>query len=144
MRRIWDDVSYRGLGSLECKFDPRTGLPLITEPTVGRVNLQNEIAPLNGVNLPVRMYCDLTGRPTPPERDGPPTKLVFGNSLRSSLAAYRSGSAGERPSTREILGGRVRFALFRRDDPGPAIAAARERILRLASAARRRIRKGYG
>jgi predicted ATP-grasp superfamily ATP-dependent carboligase len=143
-RSIWDDVSYRGLGSLECKFDPRTERPLITEPTVGRVNLQSEIAPLNGVNLPVRMYCDLTGRPVPPERDGPPTKLVFGSSLRSSLAAYRSGSEGERPSKREILEGRVRFALFRRDDPGPAAAAARERIRRLASGARRRLRVSRG
>jgi len=139
IRSIWDDVSYRGLGSLECKFDPRTGRPLITEPTVGRVNLQNEIAPLNGVNLPVRMYCDLTGLPAPRDPEEPPTKLVFGSSLRSSLATYRSGTVGERPRTREILTGRIRFALLRRDDPGPAIAAARERWRRLASAARRRL-----
>lgn len=139
MGKIWDDVAYRGLGSLECKFDVQTGRPLITEPTVGRVNLQSEIAPLNGVNLPVRMYCDLLGFPVPEEPVVPPTKLVFGRSLRSSIAAYRSGDAGVRPGIGEILGGRVRFALFRRDDPGPAVAAARERLGRLARSVRRRL-----
>lgn len=139
MARIWKDVAYRGPGSLECKFDSRSGLPVITEPTVGRVNLQSEIAPLNGVNLPVRQYCDLLGLPVPDEPRVRPTKLVFARSFRSSLAAYRSGAMEGRVRIREMLGGRVRFALFRPDDPGPALAAVRERATRLAKAVSRRV-----
>jgi D-aspartate ligase len=49
-------LRYRGLGSLEFKRDNRTGRFVIIEPTVGRTDLQEELATLCGVNLPLMAY----------------------------------------------------------------------------------------
>jgi D-aspartate ligase len=54
---------YRGLGSLEFKWDPASGTFLVIEPTVGRTDWQEEVAALNGVNIPLFAYRDLVGLP---------------------------------------------------------------------------------
>ena len=55
-RRFLERVPYRGLGSLEFKRDVRNGRFLMVEPTVGRTDWQEEIAALDGVNLPAIAY----------------------------------------------------------------------------------------
>jgi len=49
-------VGYKGIGSLEFKFNRRGGKFIIIEPTVGRTDWQEEIATLCGVNIPLAMY----------------------------------------------------------------------------------------
>lgn len=51
-RRLFDSVAYKGLGSVEFKYCKRRKKYFITEPTVGRPNLQSRIAVVNGCNLP--------------------------------------------------------------------------------------------
>lgn len=55
-RRFISRTQYRGLGSLEFKREQSTGRYLIVEPTVGRTDLQEEIATLCGSNLPLLTY----------------------------------------------------------------------------------------
>ena len=55
-------VGYFGVGSMEFKRDARTGRYLMIEPTVGRTDFQEEIATLNGVNIPYAAYCGELGR----------------------------------------------------------------------------------
>ena len=65
-RKIWENVGYVGLGSMEYKFRPGSNTPTIMEPTVGRTDFQSELAVLNGVNIPAIAYSDLAGLPPPP------------------------------------------------------------------------------
>jgi len=54
---------YRGLGSLEFKWDRARRIFVVIEPTVGRTDWQEEVATLNGVNIPLFAYRDLIGLP---------------------------------------------------------------------------------
>jgi D-aspartate ligase len=54
---------YRGLGSIEFKWDQARRTFVVIEPTVGRTDWQEEVATLNGVNIPLFAYRDLIGLP---------------------------------------------------------------------------------
>jgi predicted ATP-grasp superfamily ATP-dependent carboligase len=60
---IIERCDYRGLGSLEFKWDPARRIFVVIEPTVGRTDWQEEVATLNGVNIPLFAYRDLVGLP---------------------------------------------------------------------------------
>ncbi len=62
--RLFKTVSYKGLGSVEFKFDQRDQQFKIIEPTVGRPDLQSYVAVANGINIPHVAYSNLIGRPT--------------------------------------------------------------------------------
>ena len=55
-------VGYKGIGSLEFKFDRRDGKFFIIEPTVGRTDWQEEIATLCGANIPLMTYWAEVGQ----------------------------------------------------------------------------------
>jgi len=55
--------NYRGLGSLEFKWDRTRRIFVVIEPTVGRTDWQEEVATLSGVNIPLFAYRDLIGLP---------------------------------------------------------------------------------
>jgi len=141
---IFASVGYRGLGSIEYKVASRDRL-VIMEPTVGRTNYQNEVAVLNGVNLPAIAYFDGIGMTSEVER------LVAGakrehrsTKLIDVPADYRSARAYMRESKLTWGGwlrsrrGRKRDMLFRYDDPMPSIIAASRSI---ASFAKHRVLK---
>lgn len=46
-----------GLLGMEYKKHSRTGTMMMVEPTIGRTDYQEEVATLNGVNLPAAAYC---------------------------------------------------------------------------------------
>jgi D-aspartate ligase len=50
-------VGFTGMGSMEYKRDVRDGRFYMVEPTVGRTDFQEEVAALNGVNIPYAAYC---------------------------------------------------------------------------------------
>ena len=56
-------VGFVGIGSIEYKRDRRDGVFYMVEPTVGRTDYQEEIATLNGVNIPLALYRDAVGLP---------------------------------------------------------------------------------
>ncbi len=110
---------YQGLGSLEFKWDARARRFVIVEPTVGRTDWQEEIATLNGLNLPLITYCDELGLPAPPERGADAV------AWRESFLHVGRGSSVAMPTY---------DGYWRSDDPLPLFAF----FLELASRSARR------
>ncbi len=65
-RRFFREVGFQGMGSMEYKRDARDGRYYVVEPTVGRTDFQQEVATVNGVNIPFAAYCHECGLPPPP------------------------------------------------------------------------------
>jgi D-aspartate ligase len=114
--RFLDVSEYEGLGSLEFKRDPRTQRFIIIEPTVGRTDSQEEIAALNGLNLPLIAYRYELGLPPPEEP-------------LHNTAAWRESflHIGRSSGLRSYDG------YWRTDDPLPALAFATEVASRSAA-----------
>jgi D-aspartate ligase len=66
-QQLFDRADLVGLASLEVKRDRRDGQYYITEPTIGRMDLQTNVATAAGVNLAVIAYHDACGRPVDTE-----------------------------------------------------------------------------
>ncbi len=108
-------LGVEGFCSMELKRDARTGRFLMVEPTVGRTDWQEEIATLNGVNLPLIAYCHEIGCPPPPAEPGPPVAWRYW--LTELLARQMAAEAGAAIPK----GMRVRDAYWRLEDPLPAV-----------------------
>lgn len=54
-------VGFFGIGSMEYKYDSRTGTFYMIEPTTCRTDFQEGVAIANGVNIPLIAYQDMTG-----------------------------------------------------------------------------------
>jgi D-aspartate ligase len=65
-RRLLDAAGHIGFGSLEVRRSTRDGRMLITEPTVGRPDLQTALAAAAGINLVDLAYRDALKLPAPP------------------------------------------------------------------------------
>ena len=61
----FEAVGFVGLCSMEYKRDTRDKRFYMVEPTVGRTDYQEEVATLNGVNIPFAAYCGELGLPYP-------------------------------------------------------------------------------
>jgi D-aspartate ligase len=107
-RQFAERVGYKGIGSLEFKRDRRSGKFLIIEPTVGRIDWQEEIATLCGVNIPMAAYRAEASIPV--KESAKPTSQVM---WRSSIV-YRL-PAGIAPLAS------VRDGYFRLNDPLPGL-----------------------
>lgn len=122
--RFFAAVGFAGLCSMEYKRDDRDGRFYMVEPTVGRTDYQEEIAALNGVNIPYAAYCDAAGLALP---EAEPMK---GPAAWRDPAGYanalRAGGAG--PQTAPGL--RIYDAYFRISDPMPYLALRWEGIAR--------------
>ena len=58
-------AGFVGMGSMEYKRDPGDGQFYMVEPTVGRTDFQEEVATLNGTNIPLAAYCHELGLEPP-------------------------------------------------------------------------------
>lgn len=113
--RFFEALGVAGFVSMEYKRDARTGRYMAIEPTVGRTDHQEEVATLNGVNIPLVGYCDLAGLPLPASRAVEAHPVIWRDSVADRLASRANGSA-------KMPRGQVVDAVFRYDDPGPALA----------------------
>jgi predicted ATP-grasp superfamily ATP-dependent carboligase len=104
--RFLDVTDYHGLGSLEFKWDAVARRFVIIEPTVGRTDWQEEIATLNGLNLPLIAYCEALGLRAPPARQD--KRVAWRHSF-----LHRGGAP---------LADKIYDGYFRLDDPLPALA----------------------
>ncbi|MBN1789458.1 MAG: hypothetical protein JW830_03100 [Bacteroidales bacterium] len=59
--RILSLAGFRGFGSIEYKKHTGNGKYYLIEPTAGRLNQQEYVATLNGVNIPLLAYGSMTG-----------------------------------------------------------------------------------
>lgn len=113
IRRIVMDfvmrTEYRGFGGLELKRDARNGRFAIIEPTVGRTDMQEEIAKLAGVNLPAIAWRYEMGMP-----------FEAAQKVNTDVAWRVSLLHGLRSKLR-MDGYKVFDGYFRMNDPGPAL-----------------------
>ena len=113
---FFERVSFVGMGSIEFKRDRRTGEFLMIEPTVGRIDLQEEVATLHDANIPLAAYLHEIGSPGLRVRENPPPIIwrdFFSHCM--AVAARGNHSPLAKPSTR------VQDAYWSRSDPIPSL-----------------------
>lgn len=105
-----------GMCSMEFKRDARNGEFFMVEPTIGRTDWQEEIATLNGVNIPLAAYRYEIGLPGPalslPRR---PIPWMYPPSFWRAIVSTRSFRDGWRSIRR------AKSAYFNFGDPLPFI-----------------------
>jgi predicted ATP-grasp superfamily ATP-dependent carboligase len=124
-------ASFAGIGSMEFKRDARTGRYFMIEPTLGRADWQEEIATLNGVNIPLAVYREQLGLEALPQPE-PAACAVWSGSWRNSYRRL-TGTYGRRYD-----------AYWRLNDPLPALFYAvlgMEPVLRRANALVHNVRR---
>jgi D-aspartate ligase len=111
---FFERVSFVGMGGIEFKRDIHTGQFLMLEPTVGRVDAQEEVATIHGVNIPLAAYFYEIGAAVPlPEDDFSP--VIWRDFFSHWRSVHRNWSQqAAKPNTR------IYDAYWRLDDPMPA------------------------
>lgn len=113
-------VGFQGMGSMEYKRDQRDGCFYVVEPTVGRTDFQQEVATINGVNLPYAAWCYEVGQAVPP------VQSVAARIWREPVTDRWSEQAqGQHPSFAHHA---VVDAYFRWNDPTPWLAMQSDRV----------------
>src|SRR5262249_40689095 len=119
-------VGFIGLCSMEYKRDRRDGQWYMGEPTVSRTDYQEEVATLNGGNIPYAAYLGELEQEPPPRAKRP----AF--AWRDPIADALAGETGAPRGTGSLP---AQGAYWRPDDPGPYVALRlngfRERVARL-------------
>lgn len=135
-KEFFNETQLAGMCSMEFKLDQETGNFFMIEPTVGRTDWQEEIASINGVNIPLSAYCYEAGLPLPAEEVIQPSQIwvhpqsYFRSVVSSMLAA---GSWRDRRMTVGIS----RLAPYWHfDDPMPHVFAGLEWIRKVWNPAR--------
>lgn len=123
---FFDAVGFVGMGSMEYKRDARTGKFFMIEPTAGRVDWQEEVATLHGVNIPLAAYRYETGA-EPPREPSTIVPVIWRDSARHWRAMRRAPARADAPKAK------VYDAYWHFDDPVPAffhVLSTTIRILR--------------
>jgi D-aspartate ligase len=108
-------VSFVGMGGIEFKRDPRSGQFLMIEPTVGRVDWQEEVATLHGINIPLAAYLYELGL-TVPETTQASRSIIWQDAWMQYKSARHHRHASDVANKSSVCD-----AYWRRDDPWPAI-----------------------
>ncbi|MGH8881718.1 MAG: hypothetical protein ACRD0P_30950, partial [Stackebrandtia sp.] len=145
-RRLLDAAGHVGFGSLEVRRSSRDGRLLITEPTVGRPDLQTALAAAAGMNLVEMAYCDALKLPAPPSRPRREAIWIHETAFpRSVLVAARRGRLDGRTLLAALQTRRAPTGAFYSDrDPLPLVhetAKVAKKILRAALSTARKSRK---
>lgn len=128
---FFNAVGFVGIGSMEYKRDPRDGRFYMIEPTVGRTDYQEEIATLNGVNIPVAVVRGELGLPLPPSQT-----VVPAHAWRDPFGYANARLAGA-PDPMFAISPTIKLddAYFRMNDPMPSMAlilqSVRNRVSRI-------------
>ena len=124
--RFFQAAGVVGMAGMEYKCDARSGEFRIVEPTIGRSDYQEEVATLNGVNLPFAAYCAELAMSftvaTPPKR--PVAWRVRSEDDQSAAAQQQRAGTGFADA------GRVADAWWRWTDPLPFLVQSLRRVRR--------------
>lgn len=115
-----------GMASMEYKRDVRSGEFRMVEPTIGRTDYQEEVATLNGTNVPYAAWCSELGLPVPRANASQSPVVWRVQSEDSQSAAAQGHSAAEAYPA----GCQVADALWRWRDPVPGLAQGMGRAQR--------------
>ncbi len=122
--RFFQAAGVIGMASMEYKRDVRSHEFLMVEPTVGRTDYQEEVATLNGINLPYAAWCSELDRPVPPPAADtrPVVWRVRSEDVQSAAAQ------GQPPTQGYPRGAHVADALWRWNDPMPSMMQNLRRV----------------
>lgn len=125
--RFFQSTGVIGMASMEYKRDSRTGEFRMVEPTVGRTDYQEEVATLNGVNLPHVAWCSELDLPLPTSAISarPVVWRVRSEDTQSAAAQSQSLKQGYPRD------GRVADAVWRWRDPMPGLMQSVQRVSRV-------------
>lgn len=113
---FFDQTGFVGLCSMEFKRDRRTDAFVMIEPTVGRADWQEEVATLNGVNIPLAMFRYQAGLPQI-HTTQPNAPVIW----RDPACFWRSVIATRSFRDETPRGASIRSSCWRRDDPAPIL-----------------------
>ena len=117
--RLFEQTNVYGFGSVEYKKHNVTGKYYITEPTIGRMNLQEFVATVNGVNLPLFAYEHLTGETFTVKSNHSQNSVIYIDELgeaRSSWQLWKEKKLSFR-SWRQSRKGKKIYRYFSSKDP---------------------------
>lgn len=120
-------AGVRGFASMEYKRDVRSGEFFMVEPTVGRTDYQEEVAALNGVNIPLAAYRSEVGLPRTHVSCRKSAFIWRDRDADLQSAAQTSGSRLWQPREARIVD-----ALWRASDPMPALVPYAHRAIHRA------------
>ena len=122
--RFFQATGVIGMASMEYKRDARSREFRMVEPTIGRTDYQEEVATLNGINLPYAAWCSERDLPFPAVamKDRPVVWRVRSEDMQSAAAQRQSGKQGY------PRGSHVADALWRWTDPMPGLAQSWRRV----------------
>ncbi len=124
--RFFQATGVIGMASMEYKRDVRSGEFRMVEPTVGRTDYQEEVATLNGVNLPYAAWCSELNLPFPAPiaAKRPVVWRVRSEDAQSAAAQGQRLTQGYPPD------GQVTDALCRWRDPAPCLVQRYQHVRR--------------
>lgn len=112
--RFFAQMGFTGMGSMEYKRDKRDGRFYMVEPTVARTDFQEEVASLNGVNIPQAAYRYENGL-----AQVATSRPVVPRIWREPQLDRWSAQEGEIRDDERSRGHAVRDAYWRWNDPRP-------------------------
>ena len=118
-------IGVVGMASMEYKRDARSGAFRMVEPTIGRTDYQEEVATLNGVNLPYAAWCSEIGVTCPA-----PASMTRPRVWRVRSEDEQSAAAQKHTSRQGFEGAGVVDALWRWSDPLPGLVQNARRAQR--------------
>jgi predicted ATP-grasp superfamily ATP-dependent carboligase len=124
--RFFQAAGVVGMASMEYKRDTRSGEFHMVEPTIGRTDYQEEVATLNGVNLPYAAWCSELGLPLPPPAA---TKRPVVWRVRSE-DVQSAAAQGQRITQGYPRDGKVADAVCRWRDPMPCLVQGLRHVRR--------------
>jgi len=124
--RFFQAADVIGMASMEYKRDVRSREFRMVEPTIGRTDYQEEVATLNGINLPYAAWCSELDLPFPPlaATERPVVWRVRSEDVQSAAAQGQPLKQGY------PHGDRVADALWRWRDPMPCLVQSLQRVRR--------------
>ena len=120
-------AGFSGMGSMEYKRDSRDGQFYMVEPTVGRTDYQEEVATLNGVNIPLAAYlheAELPALSAPTSAQQAPAPQIWRDPQPDKWSFQEGGGKIDARSA----GHTIKDAYRRWNDPWPWLAFMFERI----------------
>lgn len=117
-------VGFTGMGSMEYKRDERDGRFYMVEPTVARTDFQEEVATLNGCNLPLAAYCHELGLPVPAAVPADPPRA-----WREAQVDRWSREEGDGKVDQASQSHKMMDAYWRWNDPTPWLDAMLSRVV---------------
>jgi len=125
---FFNATGHVGFGSVEFKLDDKTGEFFLIEPTVGRTDQQEEVASLNGINIPYIGYKHLIGDSLPVNFPADTMFHVWQDTKKVKWAHELSGQPTQ--TIEDTLNGRIKIhdAYWRWSDPAPGLYSFWQRI----------------